>query len=582
MRKNKKIIIAISILTALVLLALPACSAGQKPSPASDASAASDAKPEVVQLDVFSASTASTASAGIYDNTWWGQILIENVGVSLNILPTGDQAQEKLQALMAGGELPDIVIFRTTKDVQSAVRGNLLTNLDEHLDKMPNVAQNAATALQYSRDNLSNDTGKVYAIPNGIGPSDLGDEPSWGPYIRWDLYKQIGAPEIATYEDYLTVLDQMKQAQPQNADGKNTYGITLWKDWDNYSMFLATEMGPTLGVDSGDQLGQLPFLEVDFKDGATKSILDTDSYYMKALNFYYKANQMGLVDPDSLTQTYDTAKSKLVEGRVLFAWWGWFADAYNTPEHVDADIPTGFAAVLPANTKTLIPCDNNIGKSWPFSISAKTKNLDACLRYIDFMYSAEGNQLLFNGPEGTIWERDAAGKPKIMDTGWQYINDLNMELPQGGKFSDRMMVGSYGLSSAFVNPDTKEPINYRLWSSTVEYRQGEQTNLQKDWTKAFGELTTIDCVRKNNMALEIPLAQSLIPTMTDDISASAARIGDIIKMNSWKMIFAKDDAEYQSLYNEMIEKADGLGIAEVYAWSLENWQTALTESAKYE
>ena len=40
-----------------------------------------------VQLDVFSTSTASTTAAGVYDNTWWGKILKEKVGVSLNILP---------------------------------------------------------------------------------------------------------------------------------------------------------------------------------------------------------------------------------------------------------------------------------------------------------------------------------------------------------------------------------------------------------------------------------------------------------------------------------------------------------------
>lgn len=574
---KKRIISVISVIVA-VLIALTACGGNNQAAP--DAEAKTET--EVVQLDVFSASTASTTSAGIYDNTWWGQILMEKAGVSLNILPTGDQAQEKLQALMASGQLPDIVIFRTTKDVQSAVRGNMLTNLDEHLDKLPNVTLNAQTALQYSRDKLSNDTGNAYVINNDIGPANLGDEPPWGPYIRWDLYKEIGSPEINTFDDYLSVLKKMQELQPQNKDGKNTYGLTLWKDWDNHSMFLATELGPTLGIDSGDQLGQLPFLEVDFVNGDIRGTLDADSEYIAALKFYYTANRMGLVDPDSLTQTYDTAKSKLTEGRVFFSWWSWLNDAYNTPEHVNAEVPTGFAAVLPKNTKTLVSGDNSIGKSWPFAISSATKNLDACLRYIDFMFSAEGTQLLFNGPEGIIWEMDSAGKPKIMDEGWKYIDDLTLELPQGGTLKDGMMVGSYGLSAGFINPATKEPINYRLWENTKQYRLDQQTSLQKDWTAATGHINTIEYVTSNSMIHEIPLAQSLIPPMTDDISATASRIGDIVKVNSWKMIFAKDDAEFESLYQDMKTKADGLGLAEVYAWSLENWQTALAEAGKYE
>lgn len=540
------------------------------------------AEDAVVQLDVFSASTASTTSAGVYDNTWWGELLRDKIGVSLNILPSGDQAQEKLQALMAGGQLPDIVIFRTTKDVQSAVRGNMLINLDDYLDQLPNVVANAPQALQYARDNLSNGEGKAYVVNNDVGPANLGDEPSWGPYLRWDLYKAVGSPEITSYHDYLDVLKAMQDFQPKTADGKNTYGLTLWKDWDGFSMFLATALGPTLGIDSGDQLGQLPFLEVNFVDGSIKSTLDADSQYIEALRFYYEANQMGLVDPDSLTQTYDTAKSKMTEGRVFFSWWYWLNDAYNSPERTNAEPPTGFMAVLPKETKTLISSENNIGKSWPFAISASTKNLDACLRYIDFMFSAEGNQLLFNGPEGVIWEMDADGAPRIMDDGWQYINNLSLELPNGGTLKDGMMVGSYGLSAGFVNPATGEPINYRLWPSTKQYQIDQQTNLQRDWMETSGYLTTIEYVKDNDMTIEMPLALSLVPSMTDEISASAYRIGDIVKVNSWKMIFAKDDAEFEALYQEMRTKADGLGLADVYAWSVENWNIAKAEAEKYE
>ncbi len=573
----------ISVILALAMLAvMPACSQDQGAKTSSPQDTASKAAP-VVQLDVFSASTASTTAAGIYDNTWWGKVLKEKVGVSLNILPTGDQAQEKLQALMASGQLPDIVVFKTTKDVQNAIRGNMLINLDEHLDKLPNVTKNAATSLQYSRDNFSNSTGKAYAIANSVGPADVGSEPSWGPYLRWDLYKKIGSPAINTFDDYLTVLKKMQDAQPKTADGKKTYGISLWKDWDNYSMFMAQELSPTLGVDCGDQLAQLPFLQVDFKTGKTKNILDADSDYMNSLKFYYKANQMGLVDPDSLTQTYATAKSKITQGRVFFSWWSWLNDAYNTPERTNADVPTGFAAVLPKDTKTLIPGENNIGKTLTFAISSSTKNLDACLKYVDFMYSTEGMQLMFNGPEGITWKMGSDGKPTMTDAGWKYVNDANAELPGGGKLGDGItMIGCYGLSTAFINPKTKEALSYQLWPSTMVHNTANQTKLQKDWSSTTGAQTTIDYLKANKMTLTIPIAQSLVPAMTDDISASSARIGDIIKSNSWKMVFAKNDAEFQKYYDDMKTKAEGLGVKAVYDWSLKSWNEAQTKAKKYQ
>lgn len=586
---KKRVYRTISVILMLAMLVvLSACGqnkeAGESTaakSTASTSTATTEPVP-VVQLDVFSASTASVSAAGVYDDTWWGKMLKEKIGVSLNILPSGDQAQEKLQALMAGGELPDIVIFNSTKDLQNAIRGNMLVNLDENMDKLPNVTMNVSTALQYYRDNVSNDTGKVYGIPNGVGPAELGTEPNWGPYIRWDLYKKAGSPEINTFDDYLTVLKKMQEVEPKSKDGKNTYGITLWKDWDNYSMFLATENGPTMGIDCGDQLGQLPFLQVDFTNGKTANTLDKDSQYIQALKFYYKANQMGLVDPDSLTQTYDAAKAKLVEGRIFLGTWSWFTDAYNTTENTQAEVPKGFAAVLPASTKMLIAGENNIGNSAPIAIGAATKNLDACLKYVDFMYSTDGLQMLYNGEEGTTWNMGSDGKPTLTEDGWKYVNDMNLELPAGGKWGDGTRVlGFNGLSLAFINPKTKEPINYQIWESTKKYNIKNQTKLQQDWTSATGYQYTIDYVKAKNIYTEMPLAKSLITPMTDEISSTAARIGDIVKANSWKMIFAKNDAEFESLYNDMITKAEGLGLKAVYESSLAGWSKAQTLAEKY-
>ncbi|HEY5521724.1 MAG TPA: extracellular solute-binding protein [Desulfuromonadaceae bacterium] len=565
---------SVSMMLALAMLTLPtACAENTKAEPA-----------PVVQIEVFSASTASTTAAGVYDNTWWGKILKEKIGVSLNVLPTGDQAAQKLQALMASGSLPDIVVFNSTKDLQNAIRGNMLVNLDEHLDALPNVALNAAETLQFYRDNVSNGTGNAYGVPtSGIGPTDLGAEPNWGPYLRWDLFKQIGEPKIATYEDYLTVLADMQALQPTTEDGKKAYGLTLWKDWDNYSMFMATEVGPTLGIDCGDQLGQLPFLQVDFNTGETLNTLDADSTYIQALKFYFKANQMGLLDPDSLTQTYDTAKSKITEGRVFFSWWSWFNDAYNTIDHVDAEPPTGFTAVLPENTKTLIASKITIGKQWPIAISSATKNLDACLKYVDFMFSTEGLQLLYNGPEGVTWELGSNGKPQLTTEGWKYINDMTLELPEGGTLGDGVrLLGMNPLSSATINPKTNDAIHYQAWESTKQYKIDHQTKLQKDWASVTGYSSTIDYVVSKGMTTEIPIAQSMITPMTDEISALAARIGDIVKTSSWQMIFAKDEAEFQSLYDDMLTKAEGLGLADVYASSLQGWNAALDLVKKYE
>jgi putative aldouronate transport system substrate-binding protein len=73
---------------------------------------------ETVTLEMFSLpSNASGLQQG-----WWANVLEEEIGVKLDIIATGDQGEQKYQALLAGGEFPDIVVFRSIKEAEDAVK----------------------------------------------------------------------------------------------------------------------------------------------------------------------------------------------------------------------------------------------------------------------------------------------------------------------------------------------------------------------------------------------------------------------------------------------------------------------------
>ena len=58
--------------------------------------------------------------------------------------------------------------------------------------------------------------------------------------------------------------------------------------------------------------------------------MSIDSPYMRAIRFFNQANQMGLVDPESTSQTYDTVTGKVADGAVLYNQLPWHgATAYN-------------------------------------------------------------------------------------------------------------------------------------------------------------------------------------------------------------------------------------------------------------
>jgi len=52
-------------------------------------------------------------------------------------------------------------------------------------------------------------------------------------------------------------------------------------------------------------------------------------------------------------------------------------------------------------------------------------------------------------------------------------------------------------------------------------------------------------------------------------------------MYSWQMVFAKNDAEYDSLYNDMMSMATGLGLEEAHAWALKAWAEASALADEY-
>jgi putative aldouronate transport system substrate-binding protein len=554
-----------------------------KPSTQPSASASSSAEvaesQEPMEPAVLQVLSLPSNTSGLIQN-WWTAILKERIKIELEVLPAGDQGEQKLQAMMSSGELPDIVVFKSKKQVEDAVMADMLLDLDAHLDKIPNIVKHASVALQYYRDSASSGKGRAYAVPSRVGPGEVGEELNWGPFLRWDLYKALGSPKITTLEDYLPLLKQMQDMESKNADGQKVYAFQLWNDWDGIQMHQATQPAVLSGIDAGDMLGgSLPFMEVDFNSGSTKSILDPDSQYIRALKFYYQANQMGLVDPDSLTQRFDAALAKVEQGRCLFSWWPWFSGGFDTLERTNAESFRGFRPVLPDDYKAFWWGNNPVGEPWSFAIGASSKEPEAALRLLDFMYSPDALMELFNGPRGLTWDVDTQGKPYVTEQGWDII-DNQKDLPDGGKLWDGSSVLNVaGLSSAGINPDLGEPLSYGFWATS----QGRNpTKLMKDWQDTTGFKSTTAMLKDKGAYTMTPLAMYLVPTISDDMQALAQQVGDIVKVNSWLMVFSKNSEEFDKHYKEMVEKAEGLGIQQILDWDVQAWTDAQTLAGKYE
>ena len=48
--------------------------------------------------------------------------------------------------------------------------------------------------------------------------------------VRWDLYKEIGSPEIKNDDDYVEALKKMKEIYPETEDGLPVYALSAYND----------------------------------------------------------------------------------------------------------------------------------------------------------------------------------------------------------------------------------------------------------------------------------------------------------------------------------------------------------------
>jgi putative aldouronate transport system substrate-binding protein len=518
-------------------------------------------------VTVLTVAGSTGMETGIWEGYYWTEILKEDLGIVLEaILPTG----ESVQAALAARDLPDVFVTGI-QYANNASQAGLMVNLDDYKAKLPNLFANGGGMLQYGRDTFS---GRLDFVRNYVSNTrytrGVNNE---GPHLRWDYYKELGYPEITEIEDYLPVLKAMVDRHPQTESGQKIYGISLFSGWSDEGT-----MGPVSLTTMMGYFNPGGFLEVDLETGASRSQLDDASVYKRGLKFYYTANQMGILDPDSIAQVYPTYSEKGTAGRVLFSTWPWGFGSFNTPEKAAAGVGT-----------KLVPFKNEkiynwgaplyVGQAMYLGISKQTKNLDKALAFLDYYYSWDGVWQLINGRKGVAWDLDENGEPYYTELGWR-IRNGGSEFPNGGLWNRGASVSSNdpAFPQSSTHPGYKRRIDGLDWVKK-SWIPGD-TALDADWKRVMNAEDDMDYFSKHNMLADPPFAP--MPTdVPEDIQILVRRINDLITTAGWKMAYARDEAEFNSLWADMVSQAKGIGVDRVNQWYLDAFNAAKASGAKY-
>ena len=486
---------------------------------------------------------------------WFGQVIKEKFNVKLNIINEGEGT---FATRMESGNLGDIIIFGSDSDeyIQAIENGMLFDwNEDNLLDEYgPYIKEHMAKALEKNAS-ISPD-GKMHGFGHDVGTSASDHAVFfYKPDIRWDLYKKLGYPEINTLEDFIDVLEKMVELEPTSDTSGKTYAVSMFPDWDGDMVMIVKSTAALYGYDEFG-FGLYNVMTQEYED-----CLRENSIYLRCLKFYNELYQRGLLDPDSMTQTYDEMIEDYQTGAAFFNIFDWMASGvYNTPDHLAEG-----KAMLPlaANDQKNIVYGLNIyGGNRIWTIGANTEYPELCMAIINWLATPEGSLTMNLGPKGAVWDYDDQGRPYLTDLGKACVSDLNTEMTNGysGTYNDgkcQINNTTWALSSVNFDAANGDRYDYKTWETYLENLQ--ISDVEQDWRNFTGALSADEYLEKNGH-IAVAVGTQYTPTpKSDELQTIWSQVAETIKTYSWRAIYANSDEEFNSIVEEMRTKAKEYG-----------------------
>lgn len=486
-------------------------------------------------------------------------------------------SDEKTNAILASGDLPD-VMFIPAKNVNDMIDSGMLLNLDDYLDQMPHVQsyEGLETALNFVRKFRSNDTGSVYVMPVSVGDNaaryQLTDPTERNAVkINWQAYQKAGCPEITSMDDLLDVTEEMLAAMPTADDGNPMYGTVLNSGSDT-SYWACMVMWYRM---QGYHEQELPYLlEEDMANGTIKSILSSDSMYYRGLKWYNSAYKRGLIDPDSISNDRATQKPKVDKGYTI------------TPSGYLPGWATTYMPYYVPGTKIHYNYNSAYGNSnYVIGINAQTQNQDACLKFIDMLADPDAYLCCRCGPKGEVWDVDSNGVASITDTALTWCKEHN-SIDLGGYtlssgeeltlWNTPWIVSDGGALTSYTDAEgNRRPNMTNTWA---EMQDISATNeVYASWCKAVGYDSWLDWLNDKNAYVASSALDNIqaFESIPDDMTQLMVdSIKDVVTTASWKMVYAENDASFDSLWNQMVSDCEGLGAQDIIDWRLADIENA--------
>lgn len=494
---------------------------------------------------------------------WSGKLIEDRLHMKVLIVPftvKGDTAESEF---LYGN--PDMIIFSSYSDAYDmAVKSGELLDLtqdrllEEHGDY---IFEHFQKNIEYNKAR-SGKSG-VYGIAGNTSSSEGDHEDfryTWG--IRWDLYEQLGYPEVNNLKQLTDVMKQMKTICPKDEEGNETYAYSLWSDWDKDMPYCFKSM---VEAYYGKLSMGMGFYDVE--TGEYSGCLEDDAY-MDSLKFFNNLYRDGLLDPKSKELTEQEVVQKILRGSNLCSMVEYAGCViYNSDEHISEG--KMMCPLVPKDATPLVYGISEMGTGPVFSIMENSPHREKCMELMDYLFSAEGFMEMTYGPKGVTWDYDSNGNMYLTDFGTEVFQDGKTTMPDEWGKDEHFMDGLFKLGAKTWNIMAKNPdaggevFKKDYWLSN---NRTKISDAFEDWQQYTGYRMFYDYLDHTSYKIhKISLHETgeIAAKLKQDCWNQVEQ--DVIE-GSWKAVYSRTDEEFETNIQEMKRNAYLHGYEQCIEW----------------
>ncbi|NOU66086.1 ABC transporter substrate-binding protein [Paenibacillus sp. LMG 31461] len=320
--------------------------------------------------------------------------------------PTG-QEKDQFNIMLASNSLPDVVEYNFAtlpQSPDSLIKGKQILRLNELIEKnAPNLTKVLAQHPEF-RKMITTDEGNIYVMPFLLGDELLSVVN--GPIFRQDWLDKLGLKAPTTIPEWETVLTAFRDKDP-NGNGKKDeipFYMNLGGDFDANNLLVGA-WGITTDFYNDKGKAKYGPIQPEYKE------------FLATLARWYKD---GLIDKDYASITDAKLKDAKITNSQVGAYSGYAGSGLGRYLSLVQPTTPTFALSGVPYPKLKEGAPASLGQyTMPFTgygaaVSAKAKNPEEIIKWLDYKYSQEGAMLMNFGIEGQSYKMDN-GYPKYTD-----------------------------------------------------------------------------------------------------------------------------------------------------------------------